>query len=76
MAAPTSRPTACIEKQRLLDAYIAATKAVFGLQDLEATALVHGESGLDRPDLALKHARGKRDELKRMYILHVAEHGC
>jgi hypothetical protein len=49
--------------------YMVAAKAVFGLQDREAAALAP-------PDLTREYALLWRDELKRSYIQHVAEHGC
>ena len=41
----------------------------------EAEALSQGIS-LERFDLALEAARGKKDKIKLAYLLHVQVHGC
>jgi hypothetical protein len=53
-----------------------ATRRLQELHDLEISALVEGKPGLDRIEMALKLARGRRDQARKAYLLHIAMHGC
>ncbi len=59
-----------------MDAFTKATRDVMELQNGTLAVLVAGGTGLDRIDLALKRARQKRDETKKMYLAHLQQHGC
>jgi len=66
----------CGERKRLLDAYLAAMHEVLTLQDQELVAFARVGEGLDRFDLALELARGKRDAAKKACMQHIEAHGC
>ena len=68
------QPTYCAEKDRLLDAYLAAYHDLGKLQNQEEVAR-SGES-LAQFNLALKVARMRRDEAKKTCMEHIAKHGC
>lgn len=69
------KPSYCGEKERLLDAYLAASHEVFRLQDEELTRFSHGGE-VDGFALTLSAARAKRDAAKAACMEHIAEHGC
>ena len=75
--APT-RPTpyVCQEKQRLSNEFLDAWLQVIELQSQEGAPVLSGGLGLWSFDLALMQARQKRNEARRMYLLHLQEHGC
>jgi hypothetical protein len=64
----------CPEKQRLPDEFLDALLQVMELQNQQGAAVTNG--GLWRFDLALMQARDKRNEAKRLYLLHLQGHRC
>jgi hypothetical protein len=74
----TEKPAAaiCVEKQRLSQAFLAAVHEVTNLQSKNFESLTSGGTVIDRFDLAIRHARKKRNEAKRAYELHLRQHGC
>ena len=75
-ATQRAKAAICSEKQRLSDSLVARIRDVMVLHDWECASLKEGRGGLDRFDVALKLARIRRDDAKRLYLIHVWAHGC
>ncbi|HTM16774.1 MAG TPA: hypothetical protein VL135_07715 [Terracidiphilus sp.] len=80
MAAPSPiRPKTpgCKEKQRLVDAFIAAARELMNLQSRQMAAVASAQEGfLSDFDAPLQDARRKKDDAMRAYARHLEEHGC
>ena len=73
---PSAKPSICAEKRQLGSAFVEAIHNVMELQNQELAARIAGRDGLDRFQLAIALARLRRDQLKKLYLLHVQSHGC
>ena len=74
--AVSPKPTGCAEKLNLFRAFIEAVHDIMVLQDRQLAARISGLDGLDRFDLAIKHARRKREKARKLYLIHLLTHGC
>lgn len=73
MVIPESR--ICDEKRRLTNAVLEAAHSLTTLHDREMSLLLNGKRA-ERFDLAIIHARRKREEAKRALSSHTLAHGC
>jgi hypothetical protein len=71
---PTS--TICKERRTLGERYLEAVRNLTKLLEAQAQAVVNGEEGLERFELALNVAREQRRQTIHAFSSHVRKHGC
>jgi hypothetical protein len=66
----------CQEKNRLLDEFLEASRAVMALQNEQTQAVIQGDSDFPRFDVLLHLAHDRKEMAKYAWIAHVESHGC
>jgi hypothetical protein len=66
----------CREKNRLLDEFLEASRAVMALQNEQTQAVIQGDSDFPRFDVLLHLAHDRKEMAKYAWIAHVESHGC
>jgi chemotaxis family two-component system response regulator Rcp1 len=71
-----SRAMACVEQNRLLDAFGAAVQELLQLHEQQFRAIVEGDTECNRFDLLVHMANEQKQAAKYAYLRHVESHGC
>ena len=66
----------CVERQRLIEAFLTAVHELNMLQHQQTHAVVEGDEDFARFDVLLHLAQEKKDNAKYAWIAHVESHGC
>lgn len=66
----------CVEKNRLLDAFLEASRELLALQTQQIQAVIEGDSEFGRFDVLLHLAQDKKEAAKYAWIAHVDSHHC
>jgi hypothetical protein len=74
MATASSKPLACIEKQRLLRAFAHAVSEYNRMNTAQVAAVLRGEPVQFQEQIA--RAGERKDAAKYAILLHEQEHGC
>lgn len=70
------KPFVCPAKDKLRQAYVQAVRRLLMLQKDEMAHFLKDGDGLDSYDTAIKQARRKLDQAKRLYLQHLRAHLC
>jgi hypothetical protein len=66
----------CEEKNRLLDAFLEASRELLALQTQQIQAVIEGDPEFGRFDVLLHLAQEKKEAAKYAWIAHVDSHHC
>jgi hypothetical protein len=66
----------CTEKQRRIDAFVAASRILTELQSQQTQAVIEGDSDFARFDDLIHMAREQKNHAKYSLIAHMEEHRC
>ena len=66
----------CEFKQRLMDAFLEAVRAMNVIENQQIQAVIEGDPDFSRFDLLLHFAQEQKDMAKYAWIAHVEYHGC
>lgn len=69
-------PAVCLERLRLAEAFLDATREVIAIQDRQMQALKRGDSGFMRYDRMLHEAQDRKESAKYAWLNHVETHKC
>jgi len=66
----------CMEKQRLVDEFVEASRVFMELQSQQTQAVIDGDPEFARFDDLIHMAREAKDKAKYSLIAHIEEHCC
>ena len=66
----------CEERNRLLDAFLQASREILALQTQQIQAVIKGDSEFGSFDVLLQLAQEKKEAAKYAWIAHVHSHKC
>lgn len=66
----------CEEKIRLLDEFLAATRAMMSIQNEQARAVLAGDPDFLQFEVLIRRAQQKKDSAKYAWMDHIGSHGC